>query len=119
MTGPRLELWRAPTDNDGGNHLGSYDVSDPMEGRGLGIPGPSYAAQWREAGLDRLTSRVVRLTRRSNSLERATRWAAADTLKSELVRAGVDYLRLHTERPFVPALRYFLSSRGGLTRGRG
>ncbi len=48
-----------------------------------------------------------------------SRWTAADTLKSELVRAGVDYLRLHTDRPFVPALRYFLSSRGGLTRGRG
>ncbi len=49
----------------------------------------------------------------------ASRWTAADTLKSELIRAGVAYLRLHTDRPFVPALRYFLSSRGGLTRGRG
>ena len=82
VAGPRLELWRAPTDNDAGNHLGSYDVSDPMVGRGLGIPGPSYAAQWREAGLDRLTSRVVDITRRANSLERTTRWAAADTRES-------------------------------------
>ena len=79
VSGPRLELWRAPTDNDGGNHLGSYDVSDPMEGRGLGVPGPSYAAQWREAGLDRLSSRLVELRRTTTTLERRTRWAAADT----------------------------------------
>lgn len=49
----------------------------------------------------------------------ATRWTAADTLKAELIRSGVDYLRLRTDRPFVPPLRHFLSSRGGLTRGRG
>jgi beta-galactosidase len=79
---PRLELWRAPTDNDGGLHMGSYDVSDPMEGRGLGVPGPSYAARWREAGLDRLSSRLVRLERTSTTLERSTRWAAADTRES-------------------------------------
>ncbi len=48
-----------------------------------------------------------------------TRWSASDTLKSELIRSGVDYLRLRTDRPFVPPLRHFLSSRGGLTRGRG
>jgi uncharacterized protein (DUF58 family) len=48
-----------------------------------------------------------------------TRWADADTLKSELIRCGVDYLRLRTDLPFVPPLRHFLSSRGGLTRGRG
>jgi beta-galactosidase len=59
--------------------MGSYDVSDPMEGRGLGIPGPSYASQWREAGLDRLTSRVLDVRRTTTTLERRTRWAAADT----------------------------------------
>ncbi|HZW06033.1 MAG TPA: DUF58 domain-containing protein [Phycisphaerales bacterium] len=47
------------------------------------------------------------------------RWSSADTLRSDLVRAGVDYLRLRTDLPFVPPLRHFLSSRGGLTRGRG
>ena len=82
VAGPRLELWRAPTDNDGGNHMGSYDVSDPMVGRGLGIPGSSYAAQWRDAGLDRLTSRVVELRRSADTLERSTRWAAADQRES-------------------------------------
>jgi len=48
-----------------------------------------------------------------------TRWTAPDTLRSELVRAGVDYLRLRTDRPFIPALRHFLGNRGGLTRSRG
>ncbi|MFF1572266.1 glycoside hydrolase family 2 TIM barrel-domain containing protein [Leifsonia sp. NPDC058292] len=79
VAGPRLELWRATTDNDRGSHMGSYDVSDPMEGRGLGIPGPSHAARWREAGLDRLSSRILELRRTSTTLERRTRWAAADT----------------------------------------
>ncbi|GAA4755419.1 glycoside hydrolase family 2 TIM barrel-domain containing protein [Amnibacterium soli] len=85
VTGPRLELWRAPTDNDGGAHMGSYDVSDPMEGRGLGVPGPSYAEQWRNAGLDRLRSRVVAVRRTSRALERRTRWAAADTREAVLL----------------------------------
>jgi beta-galactosidase len=78
VAGPRLELWRAPTDNDGGSHMGSYDVSDPMEGRGLGIPGPSYSARWREAGLDRLEGRVLEIRRTATTIERRTRWAAAD-----------------------------------------
>ena len=85
VDGPRLELWRAPTDNDGGQHMGSYDVSDPMEGRGLGVPGPSYAAQWRQAGLDRLSARVVDIRRTATSLERRTRWAAADTREAVVV----------------------------------
>jgi beta-galactosidase len=79
VAGPRLELWRATTDNDRGSHMGSYDTSDPMEGRGLGIPGPSYATRWREAGLDRLSSRILGLRRTETTLERRTRWAAADT----------------------------------------
>ncbi|WP_374009195.1 glycoside hydrolase family 2 TIM barrel-domain containing protein [Leifsonia sp. LS-T14] len=82
VTGPRLQLWRAPTDNDAGSHMGSYDVSDPMEGRGLGIPGPSYASQWRDAGLDRLSARALDVTRTGTTLSRRTRWAAADTRES-------------------------------------
>ncbi|MGH7133982.1 MAG: DUF58 domain-containing protein [Phycisphaerales bacterium] len=49
----------------------------------------------------------------------ASQWTEADTLKSKLIRSGIDYLRLRTDRPFVPPLRHFLSSRGGLARGRG
>lgn len=48
-----------------------------------------------------------------------TRWTAADIVKSELARCGVDYVRLRTDVPFVPALRRFLGSRGGLVRSRG
>lgn len=48
-----------------------------------------------------------------------SRWAAADAMKTELVRCGVDYLRLHTDQSFIPALRMFLASRGGLIRSRG
>lgn len=49
----------------------------------------------------------------------STRWTLADGLKSELIRAGVDYLRLRTNQSCIPALRHFLASRGGLMRGRG
>lgn len=48
-----------------------------------------------------------------------TTWFAADSLQSELIRCGVDYLRLHTDQSFIPPLRYFLAARGGLLRGRG
>ena len=46
----RLELWRAPTDND--------------RGRGWNEPHqPSYADRWSALGLDRLVSRLVDLER--------------------------------------------------------
>lgn len=48
-----------------------------------------------------------------------TAWTAADEAQRELIRCGVDYLRLGTEQAVVPALRRFLASRGGLMRGRG
>ena len=78
VTGPRLELWRAPTDNDGGNHLGSYDTTDPMEGEGLGVAGPSYAAQWRDAGLHRLVARVEDVSTVDSGLRIRTRYGAPD-----------------------------------------
>ncbi len=52
-------------------------------------------------------------------IQSRTRWTTADTLRSELIRSGVDYLRLRTDMPFVAPLRHFLSNRGGLARGRG
>lgn len=48
-----------------------------------------------------------------------TRWAAPDEIKADLARAGIDYLRLDVDKPFIPALRHFLSSRGGLMGNRG
>jgi beta-galactosidase len=46
VDGPRLELWRAPTDNDRGV---AFDTTD----------GRSDESLWRERGLDRLVHRVV------------------------------------------------------------
>lgn len=52
-------LWRAPTSNDSLATSGSYERGDVAETRGMGVPGPSSSERWREAGLDRLMSRLV------------------------------------------------------------
>ena len=59
LGGPRLELWRGPTDNDRSAERGSYELAGPDETAGKGVPGPSSAQRWRDRGLDRLVSRVV------------------------------------------------------------
>ncbi|WP_232549817.1 glycoside hydrolase family 2 TIM barrel-domain containing protein [Propioniciclava soli] len=59
LTGGQLTLWRAPTENDLLSGFGSYELGAPEETGGLGAPGPSSAARWREAGLDRLQHRVL------------------------------------------------------------
>ncbi|MDN8548855.1 glycoside hydrolase family 2 TIM barrel-domain containing protein [Microbacterium sp. NM3R9] len=101
VAGPRLELWRAPTDNDAGSHLGSYDVSDPMVGRGLGVPGPSYAALWRAAGLDRLRHRTLEVRRTRSTFRRRTRWGAADAREAMVLderwEAGEDGVTLRID----------------------
>ncbi len=58
-------------------------------------------------------------TRRTFLGRSRTRWVAADELKATLVRSGIDYLQLRTDQAFIPAMRHFLASRGGLLRGRG
>ena len=40
VDGPRLELWRGPTDNDRSGERGSYELGDPDETAGEGAPGP-------------------------------------------------------------------------------
>jgi beta-galactosidase len=50
VDGPRLELWRAPTDNDRGIAFSRGD-------------GRSAESHWRAHGLDRLVHRVVRIER--------------------------------------------------------
>jgi uncharacterized protein (DUF58 family) len=45
-------------------------------------------------------------------------WTEADTIKSQLIRCGADYLHVRTDLSFIPPLRRFLGSRGGLMRGR-
>jgi beta-galactosidase len=57
---PRLQLWRAPTDND------------------VGTFGPEQlAAAWREAGLDRMVERIDDVTRTRDAVTVRTRVAAA------------------------------------------
>ena len=58
LDGPRLELWRGPTDNDRSEMRGSFELGDPDETGGEGAPGPSSEQRWRDRGLDRLTHRV-------------------------------------------------------------
>ncbi|MFD8003635.1 glycoside hydrolase family 2 TIM barrel-domain containing protein [Streptomyces mirabilis] len=56
VTGPRLELFRAPTDND-------ESPSDGVEESDASVPGVSNAELWRRDGLDRLTARRVSVER--------------------------------------------------------
>src|SRR5690349_15864599 len=61
VDGPRLDVWRAPIDNDLGEGRGQY-----------------LARHWREAGLHRLTHRLVSLDRDTSSTTVKTRVAAAN-----------------------------------------
>ncbi|WP_369744859.1 glycoside hydrolase family 2 TIM barrel-domain containing protein [Paenarthrobacter sp. AMU7] len=78
VSGPRLELWRAPTDNDAGAGRGSYDHADPWLNNGNGTPAPSMEEVWRAAGLDRLTARVEKISAAESGVVVQTRYAAAD-----------------------------------------
>lgn len=78
VSGPRLELWRAPTDNDAGAGRGSYDLADPWLNNGNGTPAPSMETVWRAAGLDRLTARVEKVSASDSGVVTRTRYAAAD-----------------------------------------
>lgn len=83
VSGPRLELWRAPTDNDEGSVVeGSYDIADPWADGGRGIAAPAHADDWRRMGLDRLVGRTVSLVQTPSSLRRVTRWSAANIRES-------------------------------------
>lgn len=77
--GPRLELWRAPTDNDRGADFGSYDRVDPASGLGRGIPGASNEVLWRKHGIHRLTSRILQRSGDAESLRVVRRYAAANS----------------------------------------
>ncbi len=46
-----------------------------------------------------------------------TRFGEADEIERELARAGVSYLRLRTDVPFVPILKHFLQTRALLMKG--
>ncbi|MEV6850938.1 glycoside hydrolase family 2 TIM barrel-domain containing protein [Actinoplanes sp. NPDC051411] len=78
VAGPRLELFRAPTDNDEGTS------GNPAESDGS-LAGVSNAALWRRDGLDRLTTRVVSVSTAPGALKTVSRVAAAHSGRSVVV----------------------------------
>ncbi|MFT3970031.1 MAG: glycoside hydrolase family 2 TIM barrel-domain containing protein [Micropruina sp.] len=83
-SGPHLDLWRGPTDNDRGASFGSYNPAaalarDPWAPPWLGQPAPALDVVWRAAGLDRLTPRVIARAGSPSELRTLTRWAPANS----------------------------------------
>ncbi|MDF9278232.1 glycoside hydrolase family 2 TIM barrel-domain containing protein [Arthrobacter sp. EH-1B-1] len=83
VEGPRLELFRAPTDNDRGRLVGSYIDSDPWAPDAHGVPGngrpgPSSAERWHSAGLNRMHGRVESIETKTGAVHVRTRYGAAD-----------------------------------------
>ena len=85
VSGPRLELWRAPIENDVLSFFPSYVNIEAAASRGAGGPAPSSADQWRAAGLDRLTRRVVGVTPGPGRLTVVHRYAPAATREAVVV----------------------------------
>ncbi|MFJ5216793.1 glycoside hydrolase family 2 TIM barrel-domain containing protein [Streptomyces sp. NPDC088354] len=78
VVGPRLELFRAPTDNDEGTS-GENEESDST------VAGISHAELWRRDGLDRLTSRLVSVEHADGALRTVATVSAADSALSVTV----------------------------------
>ncbi|MDT0439163.1 MULTISPECIES: glycoside hydrolase family 2 TIM barrel-domain containing protein [Streptomyces] len=72
VTGPRLELFRAPTDND-------ESPSDDVEESDAGVAGVSHAELWRREGLDRVVTRRVSVEHGPSALRTVDRVSAADS----------------------------------------
>ncbi|MFF1637485.1 glycoside hydrolase family 2 TIM barrel-domain containing protein [Streptomyces sp. NPDC058246] len=80
VTGPRLELFRAPTDND-------EAASEEVEESDAGIAGVSNAELWRRDGLDRLTTRRVSVERTADALRTIDKVSAANSALSVMVES--------------------------------
>ncbi|MFE7446286.1 glycoside hydrolase family 2 TIM barrel-domain containing protein [Streptomyces chartreusis] len=80
VTGPRLELFRAPTDND-------ESASDGVAGSDAGIPGVSHAELWRSEGLDRLTSRRLSVSHAADALRTLDKVSAANSAAFVMVES--------------------------------
>ncbi|WP_146856331.1 glycoside hydrolase family 2 TIM barrel-domain containing protein [Frigoribacterium faeni] len=91
VDGPRLELWRATTDNERGHWDAPRDIdADPMRDRHRTdlradelLPSAETIAK--RAGLDRLTSRVESIAATAAGVHVRTRWAAADARQAVTV----------------------------------
>ncbi|WP_307060543.1 glycoside hydrolase family 2 TIM barrel-domain containing protein [Streptomyces achromogenes] len=80
VTGPRLELFRAPTDND-------ESRADRLEGSDNSVLGVSSADTWRRDGLDRLTTRRLGVEQAADALRTVDRVSAADLALSVTVES--------------------------------
>ncbi|MGW2061785.1 glycoside hydrolase family 2 TIM barrel-domain containing protein [Streptomyces sp. NPDC001937] len=80
VAGPRLELFRAPTDNDEG-------ASEDVDESDAAIAGVSNAELWHRDGLDRLTSRRVSVERTAKALRTIARVSAANSSLSVIVES--------------------------------
>ncbi|MET8809434.1 glycoside hydrolase family 2 TIM barrel-domain containing protein [Streptomyces sp. NPDC004546] len=80
VTGPRLELFRAPTDND-------ESASDQVEDSDADVAGASNADLWRRDGLDRLTTRRVCVEQAAQSLRTIDKVSAAGSALSVMVES--------------------------------
>ncbi|MEU9288545.1 glycoside hydrolase family 2 TIM barrel-domain containing protein [Streptomyces sp. NPDC048275] len=75
VTGPRVELFRAPTDND-------ESPSDGVEESDAGNTGVSNADLWRRDGLHRLTSRRLSVEQAADALRTLDKVSAANSATS-------------------------------------
>ncbi|MFJ4367843.1 glycoside hydrolase family 2 TIM barrel-domain containing protein [Streptomyces chartreusis] len=80
VTGPRLELFRAPTDND-------ESASDGVQESDASIPGVSHAELWRSEGLDRLTSRRLSVSHATDALRTLDKVSAANSAAFVMVES--------------------------------
>ncbi|MFE7406946.1 glycoside hydrolase family 2 TIM barrel-domain containing protein [Isoptericola sp. NPDC057559] len=82
VSAPRVELWRAPTDNDRGAAMSSYDETDPTARPWRGTPAPPVADRWRRQGLDRLVHRTVAVEESADRLRVLRRVSAAQSRRT-------------------------------------
>lgn len=85
VAGPRLELWRAPIENDVLSHFPSYALVEPLASRGTGGPAPSWEEQWRRSGLNRLQRRVLSVDVEDDHVRVLHRYSPAASRESVLV----------------------------------
>lgn len=87
----RPELWRAPTDNDGGHNPLDYWHTCPSAnlGAGAGAWGPSSADRWRRARLDLATTRVVAVERVGDAV--VAHWRSGAPSRSWSLATSVTY----------------------------
>lgn len=89
VAGPRLELWRAPTDNDREPEPPPLPAGDPLAARSsarhVRTSYLSSEAVWREAGLDRLIARVESSVMTERGTRTSTSYASASARTSVTV----------------------------------